>query len=79
MYLGGDSPLFCLKMKHKKMNRDHFMAFFRNDEKLNTLSSEDRMEVFLQILQGSSDITKDLLNELISGYNVYNLEVNHIK
>ena len=50
MYLGGDSPLFCLKMKHKKMNRDHFMAFFRNDEKLNTLSSEDRMEVFLQIL-----------------------------
>ena len=55
------------------------MAFFRNDEKLNTLSSEDRMEVFLQILQGSSDITKDLLNELISDYNVYNLEVNHIK
>lgn len=61
------------------MNRDSFMAFFRNDEKLNTLSSEDRMEVFLQILQGSSDITKDLLNELISDYNVYNLEVNHIK
>lgn len=61
-----------------KMNRDSFMKFFRDDEKLNTLSSDDRIEIFLQILQGSSDIKKDLLNELISEYQVHNLKVSQI-
>ncbi|CAH8281388.1 hypothetical protein EV196_101473 [Mariniflexile fucanivorans] len=68
-----------MKNTLKNINREDFMNFFRDDEKLNTLSSDDRVEIFLQILQGSSDITKELLNELICDYNVHNLRISQIK
>lgn len=54
------------------------MKFFRDDEKLNRLSTDDRIEIFLQVLFGSSDITKELLHNLISDYSVPNLEVIEI-
>ena len=57
------------------MNRDDFMNFFRNDEKLNSLSADDRLEIFIQVLTGSSDITEELLNELLSDYGVSDLKV----
>ena len=63
----------------KNMNREDFMDFFRDDEKLSTLTADDRIEIFLQILPGGSDITEDLLNELICDYQVHNLEVSQIK
>ncbi len=67
-------------MKHspKDINREDFMNFFRNDEKLNTLSNDDKIEVFLQILQGSSDITMEILNELICDYQVHNVKISQI-
>ena len=65
--------------QNQEFTRDDFMDFFRDDEKLNTLSADDRIEVFLQILPGGSDITKDLLNELISDYQVTDLEVSQVK
>jgi len=68
-----------MKNTLKNINREDFMNFFRDEEKLNTLSSDDRVEIFLQILQGSSDITKELLNELICDYNVHNLKISQIK
>ena len=68
-----------MKNTLKNINREDFMNFFPDNEKLNTLSSDDRVEIFLQILQGSSDITKELLNELISDYNVHNLKISQIK
>jgi hypothetical protein len=68
-----------MKNTLKNINREDFMNFFRDDEKLNTLSTDDRVEIFLQILQGSSDITKELLNELICDYNVHNLKISQIK
>jgi hypothetical protein len=52
------------------MTRNDFMNFFRDDEKLNTLSNDDRIEVFRTILAGSSDITVELLRELVDDYNV---------
>lgn len=58
-----------------KMTRDDFMAFFRDDEFLNTLSADDRIEVFAQILLGSSDFTKELLDDVLSDYGVAHLEV----
>ena len=58
-----------------KMTRDEFMAFFRDNECLNTLSAADRVEVFSQILLGSSDFTKELLDDILSDYNVGHLEV----
>lgn len=57
------------------MTRDEFMSFFRNDETLNTLSVEDRIEVFSSTLLGSSDFTKELLEGVLNDYCVDNLKI----
>ncbi len=67
-------------MPHKikiptKISRDEFMAFYRDDESLNTLSPEDRIEVFRTIILGSSDFKKNLFDEIFSDYCVSHLEV----
>jgi len=54
-------------------NKNDFMAFFRDTEKLNTLSPNDRIEIFKSILLGSSDITVELLEELLNDYGVENI------
>ncbi len=59
----------------KAFDREDFMSFFRNDDKLSELSTDDRIEVFKTILVGSTDITKDLLDGLLGDYGVGNLEV----
>jgi putative ubiquitin-RnfH superfamily antitoxin RatB of RatAB toxin-antitoxin module len=58
-----------------QISREDFMKFFRDDEKLNELKVDDRVEIFRTILVGSSDLTKDLLNEVLGDYCVDNLEV----
>lgn len=60
---------------YKEISREEFMLFFRDDEKLNELTPDDRDEIFRTILLGSSDLTKDLLNEILGDYSVDNLEV----
>ena len=55
--------------------RQDFMSFFRDDNKLSELSTVDRIEVFRTILTGSSDINKELLNDLLSDYGVGHLQV----
>jgi hypothetical protein len=55
--------------------REEFMAFFRDDERLNLLSADDRIEIFSQILLGKSDFTKELLEEVLSDYGVANIEI----
>ena len=55
------------------MNKQDFMDFFRDDDKLNSLSTENRIEIFKTILSGSSDFTKQLLEEILIDYNVSNL------
>lgn len=52
------------------MDREHFMDFFRNDEKLEQLTPDDRIEIFLNVLLGSSDIDVKLLNELLNNYDI---------
>ena len=64
---------------YDKVNREGFMWFFRDDEKLNELTPDDRMEIFRTILVGSSDITKKLLNDVISDYSVSSLKVIDIE
>ena len=54
------------------------MKFFRDSEKLNELTPDDRVEIFRTILVGSSDVTMDLLNEVLGDYCVDNLEVIEI-
>ena len=61
-----------------EITRDDFMDFFRNTESLNTLSPDDRVEVFSTILLGSSDFKKKLFDEIFSDYCVSHLEVIEI-
>ena len=62
-----------LPILKKAMTREDFMAFFRNEEKVNLLSNDDRHEIFSTILSGSSDFTKELLDEILSDYCVSDL------
>ena len=64
---------------YKKISREDFMNFFRDDEKLNELTVDDRVEIFSYILLGSSDFTKKLLDEILSDYCVENIEIVEIK
>ncbi len=64
---------------HQKISREDFMRFFRDTEKLNELTPDDRIEIFRTILLGSSDLTLDLLNEILVDYSIDNLEVIEIK
>lgn len=57
-----------------------FMEFFHGidsngEDLLNQLSLEDRLAIFSQIMLGSSDFTKELLDSIFSDYGVYNLEI----
>ncbi|WP_051224613.1 hypothetical protein [Flavobacterium tegetincola] len=60
---------------YQQITRENFMKFFRDDDELNKLSVDDRVEIFRTILAGSSDLTKDLLNEILADYSVSNFEV----
>ncbi len=60
---------------YQKISREDFMKFFRDDEKLNELTTDDRIEIFRTILVGSSDITKELLDDILSDYSVPNLQI----
>lgn len=58
-----------------QISREDFMKFFRDDEKLNELTVDNKLEIFRTILDGSSDLTKDLLIEILRDYCVDHLEV----
>jgi hypothetical protein len=60
---------------YKELSREEFMHFFRDDEKLNELTPDDRIEIFRTILMGSSDITKELFDDVLSDYSVSILNV----
>ena len=67
-------------MKNYKItNREDFMRFFRDNEKMNDLTPDDRVEVFRTILIGSSDFTKELLEDILTDYSVTNLKVISLK
>lgn len=55
------------------------MKFFRDEEKLNELSVDDRNEIFRYVLAGNSDFSKKLLDEIFSDYCVENLEIVEIQ
>lgn len=57
------------------MTRNDFMNFFRDTDLLNTLSVDDRIEVFSSILLGNSDFRKKLFDDIFTDYCVSHLEV----
>lgn len=52
------------------MNRDEFMAFFRRDDFHEMIKPHDCIEIFLNVLHGSSDITPELIADLKMNYGV---------
>lgn len=64
---------------YQRISREDFMKFFRDDEKLNELTPDDRDEIFRTILLGSCDITKDLFDDILSDYSVSNLKVMELE
>lgn len=61
------------------MNRGEFMEYFRSEKFDVELSPDDKEEVFLRSLQGSDDITVELLNKLLSDYGVDDIKITKIK
>ncbi len=64
-----------MKTDYRDISPQMFMDFFRDDEMLNQLTADDRIEIFMEVLLGSSDITKELLEQLLSDYGVGGLQV----
>ena len=64
---------------YQKISREDFMRFFRNDEKLNELSVDDRIEIFSTILLGSSDFNKKLFDDIFIDYGINHLEIIELK
>ncbi len=60
---------------YKKLTTNDFMNFFRDNDKVNELSADDRVEIFSTILPGNSDFTKELLDDILSDYDVWHLKV----
>ncbi len=55
------------------------MAFFRDEESLNKLSVDDRIEIFSTILLGSSDFNKKLFDDIFIDYGINHLEIIELK
>lgn len=69
-YYNEDVPLSEVVLA---IEAEDVMTFLRQDNEALAqagLSEGDRVEIFLNILQGSSDITKSLLDELCKNYSV---------
>jgi hypothetical protein len=58
-----------------QISRAEFMAFFRDEDSLNSLTVDDRIEIFSTVLLGSSDFTKKLFDEIFVDYGVRGLKV----
>ena len=61
------------------LTKEDFMAFFRDEESLNKLSVDDRIEIFSTILLGSSDFNKKLFDDIFSDYGINHLEIIELK
>ncbi len=51
------------------INREQFMEYYRSDKYSEELSPDDKEEVFMSSLTGSSDITRELLQKVLDGYD----------
>lgn len=61
------------------LKKEDFMAFFRDEESLNKLSVDDRIEIFSTILLGSSDFKKKLFDDIFTDYGINHLEIIELK
>lgn len=52
------------------ISKEQFFEYYRSDKYSTELTREEKQEVFLMSLEGSSDITVDLLFALCNEYDV---------
>jgi len=52
------------------ITKEQFFQYYRSDKYSHELTREEKIEVFLMSLEGSSDITIDLLFALCNEYDV---------
>jgi hypothetical protein len=52
------------------ITKEQFFQYYRSDKYSQELTREEKIEVFLMSLEGSSDITIDLLFALCNEYDV---------
>jgi hypothetical protein len=52
------------------ITKEQLFKYYRSDKYSNELTREEKIEVFLMSLEGSSDITIDLLFALCNEYDV---------
>jgi hypothetical protein len=80
----GEEYQYCFKvigeLHHEKARllceaRNTFMEIFRLDTFGDIISADDAHEVFAGVLHGSSDVTKELLDEVLDNYNVGNIDI----
>lgn len=68
------------RLKNVVVSREEFMDAFRNDNWLNeNLTVDDRIEIWQTVLVGSSDITYERLNSLLSDFGVNDIEVVQVE
>lgn len=58
----------------EKITREQFMAFFRSEDFHSKVAPNDCVEIFRTVLTGSSDITKELINDIINDYCADNVQ-----
>lgn len=63
------------KLLENEITKEQFMQFFRDEEKLNQLSIDDRIEIFSGIMLGDGDFTKELLDRIFSDYGVTKIKI----
>lgn len=64
---------------NKYFERNDFMEYFRSDACSEELSTDNKLEIFLGILPGKSDITKELLDQLLCEYSVDSLDIQELR
>jgi citrate lyase gamma subunit len=52
------------------------MEFFRSEDGYVQLSPDDALEIFLDVLKGSGDLTEDVILQLLDAYGVTDITVN---
>ena len=58
------------------ITRNQFMEFFRSEDGYVQLSPDDALEIFLDVLKGSGDLTEDVILQLLDAYGVIDITVN---
>jgi len=61
------------------LKKEDFMTFFRDEESLNKVSVDDRIEIISTILLGSSDVDKNLFDDIFTDYGINHLEIIELK